>query len=215
MQPFYIGKGKNLRYKDHLKGNNFNKHFVNTINKIRYKTGHDPIIQIYKDNLKENEAFDLEIYLINLYGRVDNNTGILTNLTNGGDGPSGRVATDKTKETASIIHKNMISVVDNNGNYFKVKNDDPKWIDGNYKASAFGKTYKHKCPRTYEHKKRISDKIKEIGGDNYKIVYPNGEEKIIKNLKKFCRDNNLTYSVMRKVVYGERNHHKQFKCFKL
>lgn len=46
-------------------------------------------ITIVKSNLSEEEAFKLEIKLIKKYGRKDNNTGILRNMTDGGEGISG------------------------------------------------------------------------------------------------------------------------------
>jgi hypothetical protein len=42
-----------------------------------------------KRNLTEEEAFKHEIYMIAIFGRKDNGTGILINLTNGGDGVPG------------------------------------------------------------------------------------------------------------------------------
>ena len=41
----------------------------------------------------EAEAFEMEKYYIRLFGRKDNGTGILKNLTNGGEGMSGYVYT--------------------------------------------------------------------------------------------------------------------------
>jgi hypothetical protein len=48
-------------------------------------------IQIIKTNLSEQEAYDLENQLILHYGRKNNGTGILRNLTDGGSGSSGVV----------------------------------------------------------------------------------------------------------------------------
>jgi len=75
--PYYIGKGKNDRA--WYKGKN------ERINKPT-----DPSrIQIVKDNLTEIEAFVVERNLIKQYGRKDIGTGILQNLTDGGEGMSG------------------------------------------------------------------------------------------------------------------------------
>jgi hypothetical protein len=46
----------------------------------------------------EAEAFEAEIAFIWFYGRKDLGTGILYNFTEGGDGQSGRIVTDRTRE---------------------------------------------------------------------------------------------------------------------
>jgi hypothetical protein len=42
-----------------------------------------------QEGLTEEDAFNLEKYCVALYGRIDNGTGILRNMTDGGDGISG------------------------------------------------------------------------------------------------------------------------------
>jgi hypothetical protein len=87
--PYYIGKGK-CGSGRHL-----------------HKSHHVPIppkerILILKDNISEEDALKHEIYMISVFGRKDNNTGILRNLTEGGDGKSGWKA---SKETCDKISK--------------------------------------------------------------------------------------------------------------
>lgn len=82
--PYYIGKGKGKRAFD-------GQHVVSV---PREKER----IVIIKNYLSEAEAFELEKLLISYYGRVDNHTGILRNLTNGGEGGSGRVITEEYRK---------------------------------------------------------------------------------------------------------------------
>ena len=47
---------------------------------------------------------------------------------------------------------------------------------------------------------------------NWLITLPNGESIEILNLKKFCKENNLSLANMSKVASGIRKHHKGFIC---
>ena len=93
--PIYVGKGKNKRMTDHLKFTN-NPIFRN---KIAWWKAHNiaPIIVKLRDNLTESEAWMLEKDYIAAIGRKDQGKGTLLNLTDGGDGPSGRTAWNKGK----------------------------------------------------------------------------------------------------------------------
>ena len=82
--PYYIGKGKGKRA--------YNKHGNLPVPKDNSK-----IIFLHK-NLLEKEAFELECQLISHYGRKDLNTGILRNMTNGGEGNSGYIYTDDHRQ---------------------------------------------------------------------------------------------------------------------
>lgn len=87
-QPFYVGKGKKKREKSHLYPSSLRKKSYknNTIKKVLKETGEEPIhFRIY-ENLTNEEAIKLEAELIEHFGRVDAGTGILTNLTDGGEG---------------------------------------------------------------------------------------------------------------------------------
>ena len=106
--PYYIGKGKRRRAFDKRRRAYFPP------NKNR--------ILILKNNLTENQAFKHEIYMIAVFGRKDNGTGILRNMTDGGEGSSGykhtkeglekikisnkgKKVSEKTKEKMSLVQK--------------------------------------------------------------------------------------------------------------
>jgi hypothetical protein len=86
--PYYIGKGCGNRAYDSSR---------------QFCPPPDRII-ILKQNLDEAEAFKHEVYMIAVFGRKDLGTGILRNLTNGGDGCSGLVMSDITREIMSQAH---------------------------------------------------------------------------------------------------------------
>lgn len=84
--PYYIGKGKGNRI--HSKSNRVS----NPPPKER---------RIYlKQNLTEEEAFKHEKYMIAIFGRKDKGTGILRNLTDGGDGVPNWGTAEKRSEIA-------------------------------------------------------------------------------------------------------------------
>jgi len=80
--PYYIGKG--------------NKHRPYSKNR-RFKPPARNRILILKKDLTEEDAIRHEIYMIAVFGRKDLGTGILRNLTDGGEGISGYVHGEETK----------------------------------------------------------------------------------------------------------------------
>lgn len=86
---FYIGIGYKHRSEDK---NNRNKYWNNIVNKSEYS------VEILRENLSWEEACELEIFLISLYGRKDLNTGCLCNLTDGGEGSYGRKISEETRK---------------------------------------------------------------------------------------------------------------------
>lgn len=103
-QPFYIGKGQNCRFKEHRKEAERllhrpgRKQYKISIIHSLWKQGLDFEEEIYLDNLSEEDAFALEMAAIEQYGRKDNGTGILANLTDGGEGQTGYITSEETKE---------------------------------------------------------------------------------------------------------------------
>ena len=93
--PFYIGKGKNTRDLSKKR----NRFWTNIANK------HGFVVKKLKENLTEQEAWDLEISLIAQYGKLIDNTGCLANITSGGEGASGTIHTTETKAKWSSAKK--------------------------------------------------------------------------------------------------------------
>lgn len=83
--PYYIGKGKDRRA--------YLTHNVNIPPLDR--------ILFLKRNLTEEEAHKHEQYMISVLGRKDLGTGILRNLTSGGEGCSGRIIGEEQKQKIS------------------------------------------------------------------------------------------------------------------
>lgn len=73
--PYYVGKGKGKRAYDRQG------------HRVKVPDDKDRIIFL-KQNLTEEEAFNHEKYMIAVLGRKDLGTGILRNMSDGGEGPS-------------------------------------------------------------------------------------------------------------------------------
>lgn len=88
-EPFYVGKGKDNRA---WKSTSRSKYWSRVVKKYGY------IVKIVEENLSEEEAYKKEKELIKLYGRRDLKTGILINMTDGGDGYTGGIITEELRE---------------------------------------------------------------------------------------------------------------------
>lgn len=109
-EPFYVGKGQGKRKDSHIRNCNLkqerNLHKLNKINKIM-RLGFKPIIIVVKDNMLEEDAFQLEKDLIKLIGRNDKKLGTLVNLTDGGEGATGAILSEERKERLRQQHLGM------------------------------------------------------------------------------------------------------------
>ena len=111
-KPIYIGKGYGRRAYKHLKyGCDHNSHFHNKLRKMLSEQN-EPIIKIIPVN-NEDEAFELEKFLIQEIGRYDLNKGTLLNHTNGGDGSTGYNHLQESKEKMRKLKNGMFFGKDN------------------------------------------------------------------------------------------------------
>lgn len=90
--PYYVGKGRGDRA------------FKKYGRRMKPPSDKSKIV-FHTKNLTEEKAFELEKKLIAEYGRKDNGTGILRNLTDGGEGMSGHIFSDEWKKNQSDAMK--------------------------------------------------------------------------------------------------------------
>jgi hypothetical protein len=106
-EPFYIGIGNNISraYTISKRNNRWN----NIVNKYGYK------IEITHSDITWEDACLIERYLISFYGRLDLNTGILCNMTDGGEGTVNRIFTEQHRKKISLSkegHKQTQETID-------------------------------------------------------------------------------------------------------
>jgi len=174
--PFYVGKGYGKRIYSHEKEvkngilPNQNRYLFNSIKEI-LNGGMDIIYEKVKENLNEKDAFLIEMLEIKKYGRKNDGSGILTNMTDGGEGMSGLKHSNdskkkisdafKGKPTWSSLHKKEMSdKYSGKGNPFYGKihsNNTKEKIGMSLKETfdKFGHPLKGKS-KSLEHRKKIS-----------------------------------------------------------
>jgi hypothetical protein len=143
---FYIGKGKDNR------AHEFNtartKWWRNIVNK------HGITVKLLHENLTEEQALLLEKQLINQHGRRDLGTGVLVNLTDGGEGSTGRIISDAARKKMSLAKKGKTYTEEHRKNMsaaHKNVSDESK------KKMSLAKIGKKRKPFSEEHKRKIAE----------------------------------------------------------
>ncbi len=97
-QVFYVGVGSNKKRAYEKFGRN------NLWKKVVEKAGY--IVEIIAEGISKEEALELEILLISIYGRKNLETGILANLTDGGEGSNNMSEESRKKISEAITIRN-------------------------------------------------------------------------------------------------------------
>jgi hypothetical protein len=100
-RPCYVGKGKNRR----MEGNIRKSHNPYLARIINLAGGSIPCRKVV-ENVTEDEAFELECFLIKEIGRIPH--GPLVNGTNGGDGVVGHIRTAEQRARMSIARRGRV-----------------------------------------------------------------------------------------------------------
>lgn len=176
--PYYIGKGQGRRISNRQK-----KDMKSPKDKSK--------IILLKQNLTEEEAFRHEIYMIAVFGKKCDGTGILMNIADGGNAPpiiSGDKHHMKTEEYKKRVSEKL-----------KGKNN-PRWG-------------KEPWNKGIPIKEEVRQKI--IGEGNgvsqwWKLTFNDGRELIMCGLSNWCKENGYDKSKISEVHYKKngRTKHK-------
>jgi hypothetical protein len=191
--PFYVGVGKEnrkassrreeqhthdaIRLREGKKLKKPNKHKLNTILQI-LDQGLEVLIVIDSRFEIETDAFNKEIKLIAHYGRRDLGTGILTNLTDGGEGRINPSKASIEKQSKAMLGRPSPLKGKLLGPYSEERR---KHISDATKGRVSPAKGKIKGPLTPEHKEKISNALKGRVSPRYgKTLTPEHKEKISK-----------------------------------
>ena len=203
--PYYVGKGKGGRL--------FAKHKRRKNNIIPLPPKNR--IVILKKFKNENEAFKHEKYIIYVLGRKNIGTGILINLTDGGEGVSGYKFSEESKRKQSISHTGKKRGTPTEETKEKIRKSNlgkTPWNKGLKFPNSIDKNTRKKMRESHLGKKRSKETIEKVIKSrckkNYKIISPENVEYYTNNVREFCRQNNLNGSNMYNVLNGKQKTHK-------
>ena len=166
--PYYIGKGKDNRAYRKGRGE-------------VYPPKDKSRIIFLKQNLTEEEAFKHEKYMIAVLGRKDLGTGILRNKTDGGEGLSGAIRSEETREKLRIAHTGKILSVEHRqkireNNLGRKHSEETKRKQSN--AHKGENSILYGKPLLEEHRKKISESLKgKMSKENHPLYGKSHSEK--------------------------------------
>ena len=218
--PYYIGKGTKRRayaYSNH-----------------RIKAPKDKSrIYILKSNLSELEAYELEKLYILMFGRKDLNTGILRNLSDGGEGPVGYKPTPEQRRKIALSRMGEKHPLYGVSPSEETREKQRQSLRGKYtkeKNPMYGKTHteenRKKISETHkgvskseEHRKKISEanrgrivteetknKLRKQG-KVYMFTLSDGNT-FTDTIPQFCKKNNYHKGAVYSVSKRKSSHHK-------
>ena len=185
--PYYIGKGIGNRAFVKRKGINPPR----DISRILF----------LKKNLTETEAFKHEVYMIDVLGRKDLGTGILHNRTDGGEGTSGRIQSEETKNKISEANKGKTLTEEHRKKCSEASRGNTNMLGKKHSEESKRKMSEARTgvpikPFSEEHKRRIGEAnagekngcYGRCGEKNHQskkvlVVYPDGNQKTFESIK--------------------------------
>jgi len=203
---FYIGIGSTKRA---YCNDGRNNHWKRIVEKHGYK------VEIIIEDLSCADACSWEKYLIGLYGRKDKGTGILINMTDGGDGILGIIHSDNTKEkmSKSAIGKKVSAVT----------KEKLRIINTGKKASDETKAKMSKAKKGRKHSTKTILKMKQVqslrslewknknGNANKKNIIDINTGVIFNGVQSLATELGRKYAAVSKGLYVNSLKYSQYK----
>jgi len=146
------------------------------------------------------------------------------NMTSGGGGMLGYQITEEHRKNLSESHKGYVHTAEQKrkiGESSKGRKhaDDTKKILSEKKLGSKNPMY-GKCGKDHPSygitpPKHVIDALVEKNSNMWLVLFPNGQEEVVKNLSDFCRKNNLNKGNLCGTAHGRSPHHKGFRCINL
>lgn len=212
--PYYVGKGCGKRA--------FEKY-----GRTVPAPSDNSYIAFVEEGLTESEAFSLETYCIQTYGRVDLGNGILRNRTDGGEGTSGAVVSEETRRKLSESRsgekhylwgkRGELSPLWGKSRSEETKRKMSEARQGE-KHPLWGKKHSEETKRKMS-ETRTGKIFSEEARRNmkiaqtrylYELIDPDGEVYITDNLSDFSKQYGLNNGQLNMVVNGKAPHHKKW-----
>lgn len=196
--PYYIGKGCRDR----------------ATSKCRTvpKPSDAAYIVYVQEGLTEEEAFLMEKYCIALYGRIDNGTGILRNLSDGGDGPTGAILSEEHKRRISEWGRGRKHTAES-----LRKMSDAQLGDKNHMwGKIVSEETRQKISQANSGLRRSDEARQNIanGKTKYKceLIDPDGNVHLVDNLHAFAKEMGLHYAMLTWLAQGKKKKYKKWTC---
>ena len=218
--PYYIGKGTKGRA------------YASANHRIKAPKDKSRI-HILKDNLTEKEAYELEKLYILMFGRIDLETGILRNLSDGGEGPLGYKTTPEQRRKIALSRMGEKHPLYGVSPSEETREKQRQALQGRFvgeKNPMYGKklSEEHKeylrnlhkgIPKTEEQKRKMSvaakgkkkppgmaEKLK-ARAKKYKFTYKDGRT-VVDSIPEFSRKTGYHSGALREVNKGKASRHK-------
>lgn len=190
-----------------------NNHFHNSIKKHGKNKFEWEIID-YAESKKELN--DLEIHYIKQLKSFEAGY----NLTEGGGGMTNYVITEEHRKNLSESHKGYKHTDEQRRKISKALTGRPV---SEYTRKLISESNKGKIGLVGKKNpfygigpcKKARDRLVEVSSCLWEVIFPDGTEKVLKNLSAFCREHNLSKGTLCSVSNGYRPHHKGYKCKKI